>query len=139
MPVEKLGAIPGLVPKYDENFVRLLTEAVGGRVPVYLAGVPLMLCVPFDLEYRPDLHPVGAAAIRGIMKEAKLGRVAPMIAYPRGKWFVIADDYIRLFAALRSRSDYVMCWILGKPDNDGIRDVKGPVEVEDVPRALGLK
>lgn len=139
VPVEKLGVIPGLVPKRDDTFVRLLTEAVGGRVPVYLASVPLILCVPFDVDYRPDLHPVGAAAIRAIMKEAKLGRAAAMIAYPRGMWFVIADDYIRLLAALRNRADYVMCWILGKPDNDRIRDVQGPVELEDVPRALGLK
>ena len=62
-----------------------------------------------------------------------------MIAYPRGKWFVIADDYIRLFAALLTRPEHVMCWILGKPDNDRIRDVRGPLALEDVPRALGLK
>src|SRR4029077_10663709 len=126
VPVEKLGTIPELVPKRDDTFIQLITEAVSGRIRVYLAGVPLTLCVPFDMDYRPDLHPVGAAAIRAIIEEAELGRVAPMIAYPRGKWFVISDDYVRLFVALQSRADYVMCWILGKPDNDRIRDIQGP-------------
>jgi hypothetical protein len=112
-------------------------EAVDGRVPLYLAGVPLVLCVPFDLDYRPDLHPVGAAAIRTVMEDASLG--AAMVAYPRGKWFVIADDYIRLFAALRGHEDYVMCWILGESDNELLRDVQGPSTLEDVPKALGLK
>jgi hypothetical protein len=137
VPIDKLVTIPDLVPKRDDTFVRLLVEAVGGKVPVYLAAVPLVSCVPFDLDYRPDLHPVGAAAIRSVLEEVKPG--AAMIAYPRGKWFVIADDYIRLFAALRDRPDYIMCWILGKPDNELIRNIEGPVALKDVPKALGLK
>jgi hypothetical protein len=137
VPIEKLVTIPDLVPKRDDTFVRLLVEAVGGKVPVYLAAVPLVLCVPFDLDYRPDLHPVGADAIRSVLEEVNLS--AAMIAYPRGKWFVIADDYIRLFAALRGRPDYVMCWIIGKPDDELIRNIQGPIALEDVPKALGLE
>lgn len=137
VPIEKLVTDPDLVPKRDDTFVRLLVEAVGGKVPVYLAAVPLVVCVPFDLDYRPDLHPVGEAAILSVLEE--VNQRAAMIAYPRGKWFVIADDYIHLFAALRGRPDYVMCWILGKPDNELIRDVQGPIALADVPKALGLE
>ena len=57
LPTEKLRNIPDLVPKRDETFVRLLTEAGRGKVPLYLAGVPLELCVPFDADLLPDLHP----------------------------------------------------------------------------------
>jgi ribosomal protein S28E/S33 len=32
-----------------------------------------------------------------------------------------------------------MCWILGKPDNELIRNIEGPVALKDVPKALGLK
>jgi len=136
VPTERLGTIPDLVPKRDDTFVRLLVEAVGGKVPVYLAAVPLASCVAYDLDYRPDLHPIGAAAIQSVLEDAKLS--AAMIAYPRGKWFVIADDYIRLFAAQRGRRESVICWILGKPDNELVRDLRGPIALEDVPKALGM-
>jgi len=69
---------------------------------------------------------------------AHLKLSAAMIAYPRGKWFVIADDYIRLFAAQRGRRESVICWILGKPDNELVRDLRGPIALEDVPKALGM-
>jgi hypothetical protein len=136
VPVGELGTIPDLVPKRDETFINLVQAAVRGEVPVYLAAVPITICVRFDLDYRPDLHPVGAAAIRSVMEEPEPR--AAMIAYPRGKWFVIADDYIRLFAALRRRQDSVMCWILGKPDSELIRVLQGPFALDEVPKALGL-
>jgi hypothetical protein len=137
VPTEELRTIPDLVPRRDDTFINLVQAAVRGEVPVYLAAVPLAFCVPFDLDYRPDLHPVGAAAIRSVMEEPELR--AAMIAYPRGKWFIISDDYIRLFAALRRPADSVMCWILGEPDNDLVGVVQGPLALAEVPRALGLE
>lgn len=74
VPTDKLRTIPNLVPKRDDTFVRLVVEAVGGKVPVYLAAVPLASCVPFDLDYRPDLHPVGAAAIQAVLEDAESAR-----------------------------------------------------------------
>lgn len=137
VPIEKLSTDPDLVPKLDDTFVQLVVAAVKGNVPVYLASVPLELCVPFDADYRPDLHPIGASAIKSLIENEELS--APMIAYPTSGRFIIADDYIRLFAALRTRAEYVACWILGEPENDRLCDVQGPIEMEDVPLALGLK
>lgn len=137
VPIQNLRIDPDLLPKRDDTFVELVVRAVRGSVPVYLASVPLELCVPFDADYRPDLHPVGAAAIKSLMENEELA--APMIAYARDGRFIIADDYVRLFAAQRCQVDYVACWILGEPHHDDIRDVQGPIVLEDVPRALGLK
>ncbi len=55
--VSDIHSLPDLTPKHDERFSALLQGAVSGDVPVYFAAVPLALCVPFDLDYRPDLHP----------------------------------------------------------------------------------
>lgn len=137
MAVKDLKTSPDLTPKRDDTFIKLIQGAVKGEVPVYLASVPLGFCVPFDLDYRPDLHPMGAAAIRSIIRDPKLS--AAMIAYPRGKWFVISDDYIRLFAALRRPVDSIMCWVLGESDNDLVRVLQGPLALVDVPRTLGLR
>ncbi len=108
------------------------------RLPVYFAAVPLILCVPFDLDYRPDLHPIGRKAIEASRRASRQNNFHRLIVYPRRKWFAISDDYIHLFAALEGRPDYLPCFILGKPDNEMLRDVQGPIAAEDVPRILGM-
>jgi hypothetical protein len=136
--VSDIHSLPELTPKHDERFSALLQGAVSGDVPVYFAAVPLALCVPFDLDYRPDLHPVGAKAIGQMTEEWSNGQVQKLFVYQRGKWFVVSDDYIVLFAALNGLPDYVPCWVLGKPEGDLVRDVQGPIASNDVARMLGI-
>ena len=131
-------SLPDLTPMHDEQFSALLQRAVSGDVPVYFAAVPLALCVPFDLDYRPDLHPVGAKAIGQMTEEWRNGQLQKMFVYQRGNWFVVSDDYIVLFAALPGLPDYMPCWVLGKPEGDLVRDVQGPVALNDVARLLGI-
>jgi hypothetical protein len=130
--------LPGLVPQRDERLMHLLEEAVAGRVRLYFAAVPLGLCVPFDLDYRPDKHPVGEAAIRDAFEQAKAGSFPKMFTYQRGAWFVVSDDYIPLFAALAGLPDYVPCWVLGKPESELVKDVQGPIDPASVKSLLGF-
>lgn len=136
--VDELHLLPDLTPKDDEVFMRLLDDALKGRLPVYFAAIPLALCVPFDLDYRPDLHPIGKQAIQAAFERGPKGALPPLIVYPRGAWFVVSDDYISLFAALRGGPDFVPCWVVGKPDAEYARDIQGPIAVEELPKALGV-
>lgn len=136
--VSDIHSLPDLTPKADDRFSALLQGAVSGDVPVYFAAVPLALCVPFDLDYRPDLHPVGAMAVSEMTEAGSNGQVQKLFVYQRGKWFVVSDDYIVLFAALNGLPDYVPCWVLGKPEGDLVRDVQGPIASNDVARLLGI-
>ena len=61
-----------------------------------------------------------------------------MFVYQRGKWFVVSDDYIVLFAAPAGFARVQLSWVLGKPDGDVVRDVQGPIALIDVARLLGL-
>ncbi|MBV8807124.1 MAG: hypothetical protein JO033_00500, partial [Acidobacteriaceae bacterium] len=117
IPVSEPRLIPDLAPKHDERLSELMQQALAGKVDVYFAAVPLC---PFDLDYRPDQHPMGLAAIRETGERWKNGQFQNMLAYERGAWFVISDDYIPLFAALPGMPDYVPCWILGKPQSDHV-------------------
>lgn len=99
----------------------------------------MALCIPFDPDYRPDLHPVSEQTIRQAMQRWQDGNLPAIIVYPRGIWFVVSDDYIPLFAALRGQPDYVPCWILGKPDNDLLKDTQGPFDPKELTKALGLE
>jgi hypothetical protein len=136
--VSDIHLLPDFTPKHDERFSALLEGAVSGEVPVYFAAVPVAICVPFDLDYRPDLQPVGKQAIIQMIDDWGKGQFHNLSVYQRGKWFVVSDDYIQLFAALVGQPDYLPCWILGKPDSDLVRDVQGPMAPEDVPKLLGF-
>lgn len=138
MKPSDIRSLPDLTPKHDERFSALLQCAASGDVPVYFAAVPLAICVPFDLDYRPDLHPVGEQAISQMIDGWTKGQFQKLFVYQRGKWFVVSDDYITLFAALQGQPDYVPCWVLGKPDSDLVRDVQGPIATKDVPKLLGI-
>jgi hypothetical protein len=136
MKPSDLHTLPNLTPKHDERFSELLKGAVSGDVAVYFAAVPLAICVPFDLDYQPELHPVGEQAITQMVDACNNGQFQKLIVYQRGKWFVVSDDYIGLFAALRGKPDYLPCWVLGKPDNALVLDVQGPISSEDVLKLL---
>ena len=128
-----------LRPRRDDHFAALLERALADELAVYFAAVPLGQCVPYDVDYRPDLHPAGAAAIEQALRDAHAHKFPPLIVYPRGVWFVVADDYIPLFAALRGRPDYVPAMILGEPgETAGLADLQGPLASDVVRRALGF-
>lgn len=136
--VSDLSIDPGLCPNDDPTFDRLFDQAMKGITPVYFGSVPLGLCIPADPDYRPDKHPAGAAAIEASYQEAVQGKLSSLIVYPRGIWFVVSDDYVPLFASLRGRPDYVPCWILGKPDNELVKDLQGPIALADWRKSFGL-
>jgi len=129
---------PDLTPKRDERMLVLMEQATRGELPLFFGAVPLGLILPFDLDYRPDLHPVGKQLIDLAFQEGSEGKLHHIIVYPRGLWFVSSDDYAYLLAAIRGRADYVPCWILGRPDNDLVKDVQGPIAVAEIPKFFGL-
>lgn len=131
IPISSIKSIPELTPKRDERFMELANAAISGEVRVYFAAVPVALCVPFDLDYRPDLHPVGAQAISQMTENCRNGHFQRMFVYQRGKWFVVSDDYIVLFASLNGLPDYVPCWVLGKPESELVQDLQGPVVAKE--------
>jgi hypothetical protein len=139
MKVSDLKIDPSLQPKSDPEWLRLAEGALKAQVSVYFASVPLILCVPFDLDYRPDLHPVGQQAIRTFIEMAGRQEFQNLIVYPRGKWFVISDHYIELFAALEAKLDFLPCFIMGKPGNPMIQDLQGPIDPKDIRRVFGLE
>jgi hypothetical protein len=116
-----------LAPKRDQKFVELLQRAIRGEVPVYFAQIPLLLHVPFDLDHRPDLHPITASAVRQIADQIRKHQTPSLFVYPRGKWFVVADDYLPLFAAIEERLQYVPCWVLGEIENPLAEKIQGPI------------
>lgn len=139
IPANQLHPHPELTPKRDETFMHLAERAIKCEVPVYFAAIPLRCCVPFDVDYRPDRHPVGKQAIRSTALEGAKGNFTKMIVYPRGAWFVVADDYIPLFAALLGNPDDVPCWVLGKPDADYASQIQGPIDAEGVREVFELR
>ena len=138
LPLDSIQCSPGLTPKHDERLMELMEQANAGKLPVYFASVPIGQIVPFDLDYRPDLHPVGTKAISLCIENWKKGEFQYLRVYQRGAWFVVSDDYIQLFAALQGRPDYLPCWVLGKPEHKQLKDVQGPLAQADVRGILGL-
>jgi len=141
--VDSLRIDPATAPKTDETLIRLIQEACEGKVPVYLAVIPLTRCVPFDLNYSPEVHPTIAA-----LTEARAQQIADMTArdggapapsllvYPRGQWFVVSDDYPTLFAYRRSEWTYVAAVVLGEPEGEGVEIVRGPLSAEEAKAAI---
>lgn len=126
VPVSDLKVDLRLAPKRDQKFVELLQRAIRGEVPVYFAQVPLLLCVPFDLDHRSDLNTVTASAVRQIAGQIRRHQMPNLFVYPRGKWFVVADDYLPFFAAIEERLD-VPCWVLGAIENPLVEKIQGPI------------
>jgi hypothetical protein len=128
---------PDLSPKLDETFISLMQKALEGEVPVYFAAVPLVLCVPFDLDYRPDLHHIAAQVIAEYAKDLNNKTFHKMLVYPRGKWFIVGDHYLELFSTFEALPAYAPCWILGKLDNEHVRDLQGPISPDDFKKIFG--
>jgi hypothetical protein len=116
-----------LAPKRVRRFVELLQGAVKGEVPVFFAQIPLPLCVPFDLDYLPDSNPATASGIRQFADQIRKHQTPRICVYPRGRWFVVADDYLPFFAAIEKRLQSVPCWILSAVDNPLVEKLQGPI------------
>jgi len=134
--IDELHVNPDLTPKEDPTLTHLMQDAFEGRVPLFYAEVPLALCVPSDPDYRPDRHPAIEAAIRLAMENWQKQKPVSLLVYQRGVWFVVSDDYPALFAYLRGLPEYVPCWVLGKPDSPVVKNVQGPIPIEDARRIL---
>lgn len=115
-----------------------MEKALAGAVPVFFATIPLGAVIPFDPDYDPTRHPAGEAAVRECTERWGAGQPDRLLVYQRGPWFVVADDYIPLFAALRGLPDYVPCYVLDAPVGDTAQAVQGPLRQADVRGCLGL-
>jgi hypothetical protein len=136
--VDEIDSLLGLRPLRDDVLGYLLQRAVDGLVPVYFAAVPRTLIHPFDTEYDPTKHPVGAAAIEQAMADWRAGNFAHVWVYPRGDGYVLSDDYIPWAAVLRGQPAFLPCWVLGYPSVPGAVDIQGPVELQRVRKLLGF-
>jgi len=130
-------SLPGLTPAHDEHWIELGGRALAGEEPVYFAMVPIGNLIPFDIDYRPDLHPLGRADIARCTERALEGKFQYPVVYQRGYWFVVSDDYISLFAAMGGRPDYVACVVMGRIDHPLVKDVQA-VARGDVRKVLGI-
>jgi len=138
VPTDEIDILPGLVPRHDQEFDYLLQRALGGLVPVYFAAVPRTLIRPFDTEYDPAKHPVGAMAIEQTTAEWRAGTFHHVWVYPSGDAYVLSDDYIPWAAATRGQPDFLPCWVLGYPSVPGAVDVQGPIAPSGVRKLLGF-
>ena len=133
--IDSLKVDPTTAPKSDETLLRLIQEAVKGKVPVYLAIIPLPLCGPFDTDYGLHVHPA-LAALTEARAEQVTDKPIPMLVYPHGRWFVVSDDYPTLWAYQRELAEHVPCVVLGKPEGEGVEIVDGPLSVEAAKGAI---
>lgn len=130
--------LPGLQPLEDKVFQYLFGQAMTGDLQVFWAAIPMGLIIPFDKEYNPSLHPVGAAAIEEVTKEWQKGQFRYCWVYPQNKKFVLSDDYIIYFAALNGKPDYLPCFVMGDPHEDGVVDIQGPMSPESLREYAGF-
>lgn len=133
--VDSLKSDPSTAPKSDETLLRLIQDAVKGKVPVYLAIVPLSRCGPFDADYGPHVRPA-IAALTNARTQQVTEQPIPMLVYPKGQWFMVSDDYPTLFAYMRNLPEQVPCVVLGKPEGEGVEIVKGPLTPEEAKTAI---
>jgi len=137
VPIDSISESPGLQPKIDENLIGLMQSAYEGRTPVYFGAIPAAIIVPFDIDYRPDLHPIGKQVISTYYEERKQVHLHHLLVSPLGICFIVSDHYISLFAALKGRAEYLPCWILGESENTFVKDLQGPIAQDDIPKILG--
>ena len=138
MPPDQLHSHPELTPVADPHFDDLLDQALKGTLPVYFAAVPLAAIVPFDKNYLPNKHPAFEAGVVQVMRQWQEGQFRQVCVYQAGQEFVLSDDYLTYEAALRGQPDFVPCWVLGRPEHDGVCDVQGPLDIPSVKRVLGF-
>ena len=138
MDVEEIHALAGLRPLYDPILGHLLEGAYHGSVDIYYAAIPLSVIRPFDPDYDPSKHPVGAAAIADVTARWRAGHFENVVVYQKGDVFILSDDYIIWEAAKRGQPDFLPCWVLGRPQHFLAVDVQGPLARGEVAKVIGL-
>ena len=125
-------------PQKDEILIYLWEQALAGRTPVYFAAIPLKMIEPFDKEYDPRKHPIGNKAIEAIMEDWRNNKFQYTWVYPRDDKYILSDDYMVYYAALTGQPDFMPCLVLGKPENDAIKDIQGPLDIIAIRKYLGF-
>jgi len=133
----KIESLPGMTPAQDDKWIELAQQAVSGKLPVFYAHIPIGALVPFDLDYRPDLHPLGQMLLEEATEKAERGEFTFPVVYQRGYWFIVSGDYPMLFSAVNGRPDIVGCYVLGEISHPQVENVQR-VKPEDVRQILGL-
>ena len=70
---------PELQYATDERLMSLMEAALKGEIPVYHGMVPLGICVPFDVNYRPDGHQALVRITEKVLADAKQGIFAKIL------------------------------------------------------------
>jgi hypothetical protein len=135
VPIDSLKIDPAIAPKPDETLIRLVGLAVKGHMPVYLAQIPLAPCVPFDLDYGPEVHPAIAKLTQDRIEKLQQQPIS-MIVYPRGHWFIVSDDYPTLFAYRERLPSHAPCIVIGKPEGEHVEVLEGPLTPEEAKEAI---
>ena len=134
-----LNTHPDFNPNIDDKFIELMQSAMEGETPVFYAAVPLCICIPFDIDYRPDKPEIGKQLIEEYYQGFENNDFPPLIVYPNGKWFIVSDDYMKLFAYLRGNPTHVPCYIMGDTDNNLIQNKQGPINPKDLGKIFGFE
>jgi hypothetical protein len=125
-------------PKPDPIFKHLLIEAVKGRLPVYFAVIEFDHLRRFDVTHRPELTFSGKQYVEQIAELWEDGQIWPMWVYPSGGHFIASDDYFTVAAYEREQFEVAPCYVLGKPEADGVSDIRGPLTIEQIKQVLGF-
>jgi len=128
-----------LTPKQDPKFISLFKGAVGREVPTYFAQIPLRLIRPFDEVFLPQYrHPDGQLGVQIMTNLINLEKAPALWVYPEGGVFVLSDDYHAYEAYRDAQTEYLPCYVMGEPTTSGLKAIQGPLEGQDVLKAMGV-
>ena len=125
-------------PPLDPVFQHLFEEAYSGRIPVYIAAIPLEIIRPYSPDYNPEGHPEGEKVTEALFEDWRNGSPTPMWVYPKGNYFIMADDYPVFAAAQKAQAEYVPCLVIGYPSSSGAKNISGPLKQEEIFSHLGI-
>jgi hypothetical protein len=132
VPVDKIKKTKEFEYLNDEILLYLWEQAIKGSIQVYFAAIPFSLIEPYDKEFDLRKHPVGIKVVNAIIEEWKKNQFKAVWVYPKGDKYILSDDYAIYYAAVAIKPDYLPCYILGKPIDERIKDVKGPIAPKEI-------
>lgn len=134
---KRVHGMHGFAPRRDPVFDYLMARAWTGRLPVHRAKIPLDLIIPFDVSYHPQDLPIGKMVLARVVEDWNRGKAPAVPVYPQGERFVLSDDYVYYEAARIAAQAYLPCLVLGEAGVLGVADIRGPLSLGEVKRALG--